>query len=172
MRRWGFLLRDRAGTTAIEFALIALPLFLLVLGSIQIMLLLFAQQMVETAAEALGRKILTGYVQQQAMTKAQFASLACSMLPTTMNCNNLIVDVQVATAFSSAVTTKPNLSSYTTATATTVLNYTPGTQGQIVVLRLIYALPVVNLPGVTLQSSSYGFNFPMATSVFKNESYS
>lgn len=166
--------RNAAGSTAIEFSMLALPFFALILGTIQLMYLLLVQQQIETAAEAIGRQILIGTVQQQAMTKQQFVTLACSLLPSTLNCNKLIIDVQVATTFSDATVSKPDMSGIGNPSATTVLSYNPGVAGQIVVLRLLYALPVVKIPGLNLQSaaSSYGFAFPMATSVFKNETYS
>ena len=172
MRTLYRLARATQATAMIEFAMLALPFIVLTIGGIQLMIVLLTQQMIETAAEAVGRKILTGYVQQNNLTKAQFVTLACGLLPATLDCKKLIIDVQVAQSFSGAVTSKPNLSSYASATKTTVLTYNPGTAGQIVVLRLVYALPVVKLPGFNLQSTTYGFNFPMATSVFKIEAYS
>ena len=200
------LSRNVDGSTAIEFGLLALPFFSLILATIQLIYLLLVQQMIETATEAVGRQILTGIVQQQAMTKQQFTTLACSLLPPALDCTKLIIDVQVAAIFDPATGTtafvtllqggnpwlrarerqvtkleanlkplaKPDLTSIGNPSATTVLTYNPGVAGQIVVLRLLYALPVVKIPGLNLQSaaSSYGFAFPMATSVFKNETYS
>ena len=168
------LSRNADGSTAIEFGLLALPFFSLILATIQLIYLLLLQQMIETATEAVGRQILTGIVQQQAMTKQQFTTLACSLLPPALDCTKLIIDVQVAPSFANATLAKPDLTGIGNPSATTVLTYNPGVAGQIVVLRLLYALPVVKIPGLNLQSaaSSYGFAFPMATSVFKNETYS
>lgn len=170
----GALCRNADGSTLIEFGMLALPFFVLILGAIQLIYMLLVQQMIETATEAVGRQILTGTVQQQAMTKQQFTTLACSLLPPTLDCNKLVIDVKVATSFASATMSKPDLSSVGNPSATTVLTYNPGVAGQIVVLRLLYALPVITIPGLNLRSaaSSYGFAFPMATSVFKNETYS
>lgn len=166
--------RNADGSTAIEFSMLALPFFSLLLGTIQLIYLMLVQQEIETAAEAIGRQILIGTVQQQAMTKPQFVTLACSLLPPTLDCKKLIIDVQVASTFANATLTKPDLTSIGNPTATTVLTYNPGVAGQIVVLRLLYALPVVSIPGLNLRSaaSSFGFAFPMATSVFKNETFS
>ena len=101
------LLRQRKGTAAVEFAFLALPFIVLVVGSIQLFLLLLTQHLLETAAEQVGRKILTGYVQQQALTQAQFITLVCGLLPATLNCNKVIIDVSVASSFSGAVTSRP-----------------------------------------------------------------
>jgi Flp pilus assembly protein TadG len=166
------LIRDKKATAAVEFAFLALPFIVLIVGALQLFILLLTQQLIETAAEQIGRKILTGYVQKQAMTQSQFVTMACGLLPSTLNCNKLVIDVSVASSFSTAVTARPSVASIGNPTATTVLNYQPGTAGQIVVLRLMYALPVVSLPGFNLQMTSYGLNFPLATSVFKNEAYS
>ena len=166
--------RNADGSTTIEFSMLALPFFALLLGSIQLIYLMLVQQEIETAAEAIGRQILIGTVQQQNMTKQQFTTLACSLLPSTLDCTKLIIDVQVASTFANATLAKPDLSGVGNPSATTVLTYNPGVAGQIVVLRLLYALPVVKIPGLNLQSasSSFGFAFPMATSVFKNETFS
>lgn len=166
--------RNADGSTAIEFSMLALPFFALVLGTIQLIYLLLVQQQIETAAESIGRQILIGKVQQQAMTRQQFTTLACSLLPSTLDCAKLIIDVQVAPTFANATMSKPDMSGIGNPSATTVLTYNPGVAGQIVVLRLLYALPVVTIPGLNLRSavSSYGFAFPMATSVFKNETFS
>lgn len=166
-------MRRKEGMAMIEFAMVAMPLIVLIVGGIQLMIVMFTQQMLETASEALSRKILTGTVQQQALTQTQFVTLACSLLPVTMNCNHLIIDVKVVGTFSSADTTRPSAATLGNPTAPTVLTYNTGASGQIVVLRLIYALPVVTLPGFNLQSNAtYGLNYPMATNVFKNESFS
>lgn len=170
----GALCRNAEGSTLIEFGMLALPFFALILGTIQLIYLLMVQQMIETATEAVGRQILTGAVQQQAMTQQQFTSLACSLLPPTLDCTKLIIDVQVAPSFTNATIGKPDLSGIGNPSATTVLSYNPGVAGNIVVLRLLYALPVITIPGLNLRSavSAYGFAFPMATSVFKNETFS
>ena len=168
-RRWAFLRRTE-GIAAIEFAMIAFPFLIMTVGVIQMGIVLLTQNMIETAVEAVSRKLLTGSVQQSAMTQSQFVTMTCGLLPPTLNCYKLIINVNVASNFSAASTTRPNLSGIGSPSSTTVLNYNPGAQGRIVVVQLIYALPVVALPVFNLQSTT-GINYAMATSVVKNEAY-
>ena len=62
--------KDREGTTAVEFAILAFPFFLLLFGIIECSLLFFAGQMLESAVDDVGRKIRTGQL-DQTMTEDQ-----------------------------------------------------------------------------------------------------
>ncbi len=57
LRRFG---RDRRGATAIEFALIALPFFALMMAILETFLTFFASQTIETAVNRGARLIRTG----------------------------------------------------------------------------------------------------------------
>jgi len=101
------LLGDEHGGAIIEFALVGSCFLALLFGTLQVALIFFAQQSLETAAEATTRQIMTGQAQKANMTAAQFKTAACNNLPTFFKCANLMVDVQTATSFSSASTAMP-----------------------------------------------------------------
>ena len=83
-----------------------------------------------------------------------------------------MIDVQSYSSFSSAVTTAPTVTFAKNGTVSNVWNFSPGSPGQIVVLRVMYQLPVVGGPlNFTLSNLSNGNHLLMATAVFKNEQY-
>ena len=66
------LVNCRRGTTAIEFAFIAPIFFALLFAILETGLVFFNQQAIQTAATQSARLIMTGQVQAQGLTAAQF----------------------------------------------------------------------------------------------------
>ena len=163
---------DSGGAAIIEFALVGGVFIALLFGSLQIALIFFAQQSLETAAEATTRQIMTGQVQQGGMTASQFKTAACSNLPSFFNCSKLMVDIRTASSFSTATTSMPTLTYDSHGNVTNTWSYDTGGAGSIVVMRLMYVWPV--LPGpLNFNLANQGANkrMLMATSVFKSEPY-
>jgi Flp pilus assembly protein TadG len=172
MTRAKRLLRDERGAAIIEFAMVAATFLALLFGSLQIALIFFAQQSLETAAEATTRQIMTGQVQHANMTSAQFKTAACNNLPTFFKCANLMIDIRTASAFSAASTAMPTLTYDAHGNPTNAWSYDVGGAGSIVVMRLMYVWPV--LPGplnFNLANQGSSKRMLMATSVFKSEPY-
>jgi Flp pilus assembly protein TadG len=163
---------DNSGAAMIEFALVSLPFFALLIASLQTSLVFFAQQNLETAAEKAGRSILTGSAQKDRLTQENFRLLVCSKLPSFMDCAKLLVDVRTISSFNAVATTAlPN-------TITTDVNGKPnntlpfemGTAGEVVIFRVLYLWPVKTGPlGFSLGNSSLGQRTLIATRVFKQE---
>ena len=162
-RRWRALLGDRKGATAVEFALVASPFLFLLVAIIQTFLVFFAQQILETAVNQSSRLILTGQAQAQNMTQSQFAAAVCSNLPTFFNCNSLMIDVEVASSWSTANAGTPTLTYNSNGNVTNVWQYTPGNPGDIVVVKVMYLWPVF--------VGSGGTRLIMASAAFQNEVY-
>ncbi len=71
-------LRERRGATAVEFALIATPLLMLLFGLIELCLILLVSATLDTATDFAARNIRTGVFQKSgAITEADFAALVC-----------------------------------------------------------------------------------------------
>jgi Flp pilus assembly protein TadG len=158
------------GAAAVEFALVALPLFALVFAILNTGIFFLASQQLESAVEQSGRKVLTGQVQNQALSQTQFAALVCQQIYALFNCNNLMVDMQTASSFSTANTAAPTLTYNASGQVTNNWSYNYGQAGDIVVLRVMYQWPVLtNIMGFNLANLSNGSHLMMATSVFKNE---
>jgi Flp pilus assembly protein TadG len=166
------LRRDQRGASIIEFALVALPFFALLVAILQTSLTFFVQGLVESAAEAAGRQLMTGQAQTQGLSQAQFKALTCSQLPSFLSCSNLIVDVQQAGSFAGVSTTAPIVSYDPKTGKPTNGQYSPGGAGQVTILRVMYIWSEQKGPlGFDLSNQPGGNRLLVATSVFKTEPY-
>ncbi|MCW2314866.1 Flp pilus assembly protein TadG [Rhodoblastus acidophilus] len=159
------------GSTAVEFALIALPFFVVLLAIFQVAILFLAQHELETAVEKTARGLLTGQTQQANMTQQQFTNSVCVNLPALFTCSNLMVDLQTAGAFSSADTSAPTLT-YEGGKVANAWKFDTGASGSIMVLRVMYQFPVLpGLMALNLSNLANGSRLLMASAVFQAESY-
>ena len=171
-RRWRAFLADRKGATAVEFALIGTPFIALLVAIIQTFLVFFAQQLLEQVVNQSSRAILTGQAQAQSMTQAQFAQAVCNNVVILFTCQGLMIDVQVAGAWSSANTGLPNLTYDGNGNVTNTWQFNPGNPGDIVVVRVMYLWPVYMGPlGFNLSNQSNGSRLIMSTTAFMNEAF-
>lgn len=90
--------KDEDGVTAIEFAMLAGPFFVLLFGIIESSLIFFAGQMLESAVDDVGRKIRTGQL-DNTITEIQFKQEVCTEAAILFDCNNIKVDLKVAARF-------------------------------------------------------------------------
>ena len=185
----GFLL-DRRAVTAVEFAAL-LPLFLgLVLLIAQIGIYLYFSASLHYVTDTAMRQIMTGSVANQGLTAAQFRSqILCPLLPGSMSCSNVIVNIQVVPDASGGAAYWYSLTNQTPAGnalgyTMTNLNNPPmnnastsfciGGGGAIVAAQIYYAMPVIGIPELLLNSGVFnGQNvlFINATSVLKSEPF-
>jgi Flp pilus assembly protein TadG len=166
------LRRDRRGVVAIEFGVIALPFFALLVAIFEIGLVYVAQNELETAVELSARQLLTGQGQQNNLTQAQFLSSVCSNLPAFFTCSGVMADIQQSASFSSANTSAPSLTYNAQGQVTNTWSFSAGTAGSIVVVRVFYQFPVIPGPlSLSLANLSNGTRLLLATSVFQVEPY-
>jgi len=162
--------RDSRGATAVEFALVAAPFLALVIALIQTFLVFFAQQTLESIVRQSARLVMTGQVQSANMTQAVFKQKVCDQILILFNCSGLMVDLQVATSWTSANTGMPTLTYDGSGKVSNVWQYNPGQPGDIVVLRIMYEWPVVLGPlGFNLSNLSNGNRLIMSSAAFQNE---
>src|SRR5450755_2017368 len=86
--------RNRRGSAAVEFALVAPAFFALLFAIIETAMVFFASQVLETVAQSSARMIMTGQAQTAAYTQAQFAAYVCTQVPALFTCANIYIDVQ------------------------------------------------------------------------------
>ncbi len=97
VRAW---LRNDRGSAAVEFALVAVPFFMFILGIIGVGLFFFTSNSLEHGVEAAARQIRTGQAQNNKTTVATFKQLVCDAAGSYINCNNVRVLVQHASTWS------------------------------------------------------------------------
>jgi hypothetical protein len=88
--------RDESGVAAIEFAIIALPFMLFVLGLLAVGLYFLASTSLEYGVESASRKLLTGQAKKESMTAGDFRQDVCRASGPTIDCDKLRVLVESA----------------------------------------------------------------------------
>src|SRR6266403_5535310 len=162
--------RNRRGSAAVEFALVAPVFFALLFAIIETALVFFAGKVLETVTQDSARMIMTGQAQNAAFSQAQFKSNVCSRISVLFDCTNgIYVDVQSYTAFSSVAITDPIDAGKNFVPN---MNYNPGGPGDIVVVRLFYQWPLfVTGLGYNIADLSGSKRLLSATAAFRNEPY-
>src|SRR4030088_1891571 len=84
--------RNRRGSAAVEFALVAPVFFALLFAIIETALVFFAGQVLETMVQDSARQILTGQAQTATFAQADFKTLVCSKIPALFTCASVYVD--------------------------------------------------------------------------------
>lgn len=132
----------RRGSTAIEFALVALPFFTLLLGIFEVGILLLVSAMVETATSDASRLIRTGQAQIQQLTPDAVKTRFCSQLSVfNQDCENRThIDIRVVKAFSGNIAPDPMASGEFDPD---VLTFQPGVPGDFVLVRIWFEHPLI-----------------------------
>ncbi|OLP45272.1 TadE/TadG family type IV pilus assembly protein [Rhizobium oryziradicis] len=180
--------RSADGSAAIEFAILAIPYFLIVFAILETFIAFVAEQVVTSAVDTLGRNLRTGNItynleKSTNKTSAEFRQLFCNEISFLLKCdaseiatpNRLYLDVRSFSTFAAIpkVVTTANGSLDTTGFA-----YAPGGPGTINMLRAYYYWPVttdlvrsyvatIRKPGET-SNSDY---LIVETTAFQSENY-
>ncbi|WP_152428513.1 TadE/TadG family type IV pilus assembly protein [Methyloferula stellata] len=165
---------DGQAASAVEFALVALPLVVIIFAALQFSIVLLAQQELNHAADETGRAVMTGQIsstsgQTSYLSQTDFQKKVCSYLVAMFNCSNVMVNMQTASSFSAASTSTPNYATL----EKNVWSYQTGSHGatpQVIVLQVMYEWPIFSsLFGFNLATLPNGTRLLVATSVFMNE---
>ncbi|MGA8172873.1 MAG: TadE/TadG family type IV pilus assembly protein [Methylocystis sp.] len=179
---------DARGSTAVEFAIICLPLVFLILGIIEIGWGNFTQSRMDAAVQSTARLIMTGVVQNtqvagQPLSAQEFRDqILCPKLPSTMNCNDVFVNVSVFAEPTSLTAPSPYMqfiNAAGTGLVTPALDnskngYCVGANASYVVVDVVYPLPLLTTGYLAAGASTYnGYPVRMlqSTATFKNEPF-
>ena len=99
--------RDRRGSAAVEFAMIATPFFALLFAIIETSIVFFAGQVLETGLQDSARLLYTHQAQDQGMTAQQFKTDLCTRVAVLMNCSIVDIDVKFYNAGTAITITDP-----------------------------------------------------------------
>ena len=86
--------RNRRGSAAVEFAMIATPFFALLFAIIETGIVFFAGQVLEAGMQDTARLLYTHQAQDAGMTQAQFKTNLCNRISVLMSCSGIDVDVK------------------------------------------------------------------------------
>jgi Flp pilus assembly protein TadG len=159
--------RHRRGSAIVEFALVAPVFFALLFAIIEMAMVFFAQQVLESMTEQAARMVLTG---RAGADKTLFkTNYVCNQISVLFSCANVFVDVQSYPQFSNIVI-NPQIDSGGCFVPPT--SYIPGGPGDIVVVRLFYQWPLlVTGLGFNISNVCGSKRLLAATAAFKNEPY-
>jgi Flp pilus assembly protein TadG len=93
--------KDRRGSAAVEFALVAIPFMMILFGILEIAMMFFVSTTLESAVSTAAREIRTGRLQATAGTPADnFRTMICNRSFGMLDCTGrLYFDVRVAPEF-------------------------------------------------------------------------
>jgi Flp pilus assembly protein TadG len=185
-RKFGLRLRrDEDGATAVEFALIAVPFFMLLLGTLGVCQLFFWIFTAENAVWTASRDMRTGAFQTSASgspyagltgdaLKTAFRQQICKLTVNATDCfNNSVVLVQSTnlggTINDPQCTTTANA---LTSNADAMTAFSVGAQSSVVMVTLCYAWSFGGkLPFLPLPKLASGAYLIQASAVFETEPY-
>ena len=163
-RWWTRLAADRSGVAALEFAVLALPLTLILSGTVELGIVNLDAVLLDGATREAARQIRTGQDQQSADPLAAFRTKLCNELSGMLDCAQVLFDVRTFPSFSTV--SVPPL--HDAAGNPITPAFDPGEPGKIVVvrstLRWTYQTPLLaQVLGTHHDVSS--------TQIFRNEPY-
>lgn len=129
------ILKDCKGTAAIEFAVIAMPLFIMIVGMIETGLLAFTSAVTEAATREAARQVRTGNVQTAADASAAFRTEFCNNLPAGFACGTFYFDVRTFPEFASISLPPVSLDASGVPQG---LQFAPGGANAVVSVRVIH----------------------------------
>jgi len=167
LRRFG---EDKSGASALEFALVAGPLLLLLLAILQVGFVFLATFALESATERAARLIRTG--QAQSLTASQFKTEVCKQVTAPLTCSGLEFDVRKYNSFAGAGSglTQPLDGS---GNMKNNFGFDPGKASDVMVVRAFYPLDIgAYLPTeFSLSNMAGNKRVLVATAAFRNEPF-
>jgi Flp pilus assembly protein TadG len=164
--------RNRRGSAAVEFALVAPVFFALLFAIIETAIVFMAGQVLQSIATESARSILTGQTQIAGLTQAQFQNnVVCPLIPALFTCANLYIDVETSSSSSfSGLALNNEIVGGVFQSANMQFNL--GGPGDPVVVRLYYEWPLfVTRLGYNISNLADGNRQLVATAAFRNEPY-
>lgn len=153
--------RSRRGATAVEFALLAIPFFIVIFSIVEIALLFMAGLVLDQAVDTVGRQVRTGQLDQDDMTEEKFRKLVCDQVSILLSCDKLNLDLRAYSQYGDIDPTPPANGDYSS------FRWERGGPGRIMALRVYYQWPVI-APILTANAKSFQL---AGVAAFRTENY-
>lgn len=162
--------RGNEGVTAVEFSLLALPLVVMVIGTIEIALMFTTQSLLDASTSVAARLIRTGQIQQAGGTEEAFRDALCEFAEILIPCDNIQFQVQDMGDFATAEDAPPpafdeegNLEDQ---------GFSPGDINSVVLIRVAYKYSIITpLMQPVLTNRADGSRMMLSTIIMQNEPY-
>ena len=169
--------RDERGVTAVEFGILAVPFFTIILATIQTALVYLAAQVLDSALEDATRLVRTGQAQASVWDRDTLRNYMCGYTFNLFDCSQIQLSVKVITDFNIVSTpiqtcnTDPALGPLT-CTWNALPPYDAGAKKEIVQVGAYYRYPlVIVLPYFNLKNQPDNYRLIGALRVFRNEPF-
>lgn len=146
---WRRLLRSRDGAAAIEFAILAIPYFLIVFAIIETFVAFTGEQLVVNAVDTMSRKLRTGQITADNTDATKFRIAFCDEISILIRCNEdeedkLMLDLRSFPTFADIPTTIPREGGERFGSIdSSDFDYAPGGPGSINMLRAYYRWSII-----------------------------
>lgn len=169
----GLFVRNRSGSTAVEFSLLALPFAALVFAILESCISFAGQQVMSNITDDIARQIRTGQLKPADLTQATLKKMICDELEIMVakDCPGLEVDLREFPTFEAAAQVRIRL------TADKDLNtsdfaVTPGLSMSKNMLRVFYKWPVItDFMSKLMSNLKDGKTLHFATVTWQNEPF-
>jgi Flp pilus assembly protein TadG len=166
--------KARRGSAAVEFALVAMPFFLLTIGLAEISMIGFAQTSLDLGVSNAARQIRTGQAQMSGLGQGDIQDQICDEINNfvVLECQgNLFLDVDRFDSFVDADNAQ-NDPIQDGEFQDAGFGYTPGAPSDIVVVRAYYRWKILTpMFEPVFQNVSSGERILVTTMMFRNEPY-
>lgn len=160
------------GVAAVEFAIVAVPFFALLIAIMEVAMIFFAGQLIEAGTSEAARLIRTGQAQAQGFDEERFKDQICGNIGVLTQCSSKIkIDVRTFPDFKAA---SENISDPIDEDGNLVenFNFDPGLGGDIVMVRAFYEWTTITPDfSVSPGNLSNGNKLLAATVAFRNEPF-
>jgi len=140
---------DKRGSTAMEFAMLAIPFALLVFAILESCISFAGQEVMANVTDDVARQLRTGQLQKSTVTEASIKQLICARLQimVAQGCPGLVVDLREYSSFADAATASFKIVNgdivLTQGTNSMAFTVSPGLAESINMLRVFYKWPVM-----------------------------
>ncbi len=164
-------IKDRRGSTAVEFAMLAMPFLWLVIGMVELSIYFATSSLMAEASNVGARMVRTGQMQNVSNPEQAFRQAVCDRAAVFVACNKIqfqvthVSDDNFASAsnYQTAFDAQGNLKNQ---------GFDDGGQSSVIIVRLAYRYPFMTpLIGSLLSDGPNTTKLIVNTIVMKNEPY-
>jgi len=162
-------IKREEGSTAVEFAMVAVPFIYLLLGIIEMSLMFVGMSTLDSAAGQASRVIRTGQAQQSVDPEQAFKDALCAAADTFLDCNKIQYEVVKMNGFSD-FSSFPI--SYDENGDLISQGFDAGSVDDVILIRAVYKYPLMTpLMGSLLSDSAGNTKLFVTTIVLETEPY-
>ena len=171
LETWRAFARDERGVTMIEFGILAIPFFTVILAILQTAIMFLTSQVLDSALEDASRLVRTG--QAAGYSLDDFRTDVCDATYNLIDCSQIQLKSEVLSNFSTGGTA-PVVQSCDVATChwTMTQSFDPGKGRNVMQVSAYYRYPlIVVLPYFNLKNQPDNYRLMSAVRVFRNEPF-